>query len=484
MESYDFEKYEVEVKSELSKSVEVYYSIDPIVFMHSALLGLSVFFAYFIGVWEYTPNNVFSVKISPDQQYSLYSKNDSFEIKRLGDDTSILKTEEPGFNAAFSPDSTKVAWVDYDETHIHDLNSGNSWKVPDADRISFNLSGNSLATLGAGDRFSNKAQIWDIKTQSVIWAFTPFSNPFSHEPGEATNNTLLSYSPDGKFLVLGSSQYNYMEHLLSIWNVEKRERVVEFKGDKALGSIAFSPDSELFVMGFGGGGTGFVSLFKTKTGEKVADLPNFTEITRNEAWSPNGHMIAFSYWDSIEVWNVKPLSKAFDLNFADNIEIKNLQFSTDSDELLVTNKNGDIKALRIETKEISEILYKQPKKSMDERWYIIYPSFVVLLIVWFLMRRYVQKEIVVNGLRQISLFKGIVGLLIFYEVVNFLSLSGTGAFMLGLHFFVLITCLIYCLSKWLLRIPLSIKVGLTSMIILSIGFVIHFYLLTAMWASV
>jgi WD40 repeat protein len=197
----------------------------------------------------------------------------------------------PVKTVAFSADGKRLATaVEGSATQVWDWRNKQSLMMisESANRLAFSPDGNQLA---AG--YEQKIDLWSIPDSKQV-----FNLPTG--PGGITD--VLTYSPDGKFLINGGGIPS-----LTVWDTTTGKFVnnlPDVGGDST--SISFSLDGNLLATSVLGG---IVSLWDmTKIREQMlnhADLNIGTRQILYAAWSPDGHLLLlFDATGPIQVWGI------------------------------------------------------------------------------------------------------------------------------------------------------------------------------------
>lgn len=156
------------------------------------------------------------------------------------------------------------------------------------------------------------------------------------------NIMALALSHDERFVAVRISE----DTDVSIWDIATGELRTTLAGhDRAVFSIAFSPDSRVVATG---GAERIIRLWEVKSGRPIADLLGHEHHVRFIAFSPDGRRLASGSSDStIIVWDVDSRKQALLLR-ADNEEVCCLAFSPDG-RLLATGHGSKRSATDLST---------------------------------------------------------------------------------------------------------------------------------------
>ena len=107
----------------------------------------------------------------------------------------------------------------------------------------------------------------------------------------------LAFSPDSRYLVSGSGDFNAI-----LWDVSQKRRLHTLAGHTdPIYAVAFTPDSRRVVTG---SYDHSLRLWEVRNGKQIATLKGHTDKVRSVAISPQDGTIASGSWDhSIRLWN-------------------------------------------------------------------------------------------------------------------------------------------------------------------------------------
>jgi WD40 repeat protein len=185
--------------------------------------------------------------------------------------------------------------------------------------IAWSPDGTLLASV-SGD---HTMRIWDTTSGDNVETIQP---PGYEAHGNASGS--VTWNPDGMFLV-----FSLQEPTMWIWNLRDGEGIsVDMPGRGLVDDLAWSPDGTKIASA-----SGEVHVWDAATGERLftPDLPQpgYLHGAHCVAWSPDGHRLAFGYYDgTIYLWDVGTQSIAASLT-GHTKEIVSLAWSPDGRRL-------------------------------------------------------------------------------------------------------------------------------------------------------
>jgi WD40 repeat protein len=225
---------------------------------------------------------------------------------------------------AFLPDSKSLVVAGGNNSiEVWDVNTGWKRKALEDVRV---FSSAELAVspdkniLAAADM--ETVWLWDLKSGQHLSSLTP--------KGMAT---LVSFSPDGKFLATDACGERADQTICTageiwLWDTTTWKPVTTLKGNQGwLESIDFSPDGTMLASG--GSHDHSLKLWDVKTGQMLRTIDEFTAPVSDVAFSPDGKQIASASRNSgVTMWSTDTYTKICLLaDYSDGIN--NLSLSKD-----------------------------------------------------------------------------------------------------------------------------------------------------------
>ena len=139
--------------------------------------------------------------------------------------------------------------------------------------------------------------------------------------------TSVDYSPDGRFLVSGSS-----DRTVRVWSVADSEEVSTFVGHMSMvNAVEFSPDGELIISASSDATVRIWSLSKQK---EIATIVAHKYGVNDVTFSPDGKLFATAARDyTVKLWSTETLEAIAVLDRQRNL-VQSVQFSPDGRRLL------------------------------------------------------------------------------------------------------------------------------------------------------
>ena len=278
------------------------------------------------------------ISFSPDgRTLASASKDATVKIWNAvnGRELTTLKHPQWVNGLAYSPDGTTLATADDDMlVRVWNLFSGQNMFTLNGHNavvecVKFSPDGKLLASGGK----TGEIKLWNAATgaeiatlrsanQNIIW--------------------LLSFSPDGKYLVAGEGGLEVLTietgHVLTVWDVSSRQLVKTLLGHASdVRAIAFSPDGKLLASG---SYDDTIKLWDATTWEEIATLKTHT--VQGIAFSPDGKRLASGGRDkTIKIWDVVTRQELCTLSTA--AAINAVAFSPDNKILAAASADNKVR---------------------------------------------------------------------------------------------------------------------------------------------
>jgi len=135
---------------------------------------------------------------------------------------------------------------------------------------------------------------------SVAWADTvdPIRSMPPHPVGHTDKVWSVAYSPDGRYVLSGSS-----DDTLKLWNVSSGAEIRTFQGHTdSVRSVAFSPDGSYALSG---SNDGTLKLWEVSSGDEIRTFQGHTGWVQSVAFSPDGrYALSGSQDKTLKLWKV------------------------------------------------------------------------------------------------------------------------------------------------------------------------------------
>jgi len=213
--------------------------------------------------------------------------------------------KEDAWALLFSPDDSLIiarggfryeCGIDIWNFQTGELKSSIPIRHLDSRAIALSLNGEFLAYSESTDSIA----LLEFRTNKMLGQF----------PTKERFPQTLSFSPDGKLLLLGSDGFHDMhtgddyENTLLLWRTDDTSSQMELTGHSSdIKSSAFTPDGNFIVCGLDNGS---VPLWDVKTGTLLRKDVNVTSAIRAAAFSSDGKsVITFDAQGGLHTWDTK-----------------------------------------------------------------------------------------------------------------------------------------------------------------------------------
>lgn len=256
-----------------------------------------------ISLIAHVPNGNGIMAYAPQSSMvALGTKEGSIELwdAQSNEQLAVLKGHRgPIIDLAFSPDGAHLASAAEDKTlriwHVDTGEMENTVRFDDStmDHLTFNHDGTQLLAIDKDNRLG--AVLYDIQTMDVIQSYPRVSGDY----------VAADYSRNGEFVILGGYEA-YMWDTDDALNMEKATSV------QAAGlpfDIEINPANDIFIS------TSSLVWYKrlnntviitdVNTGDEIMQLPNFPDAIGSLAFSPDGRLLVLGGWDgTVQLWGI------------------------------------------------------------------------------------------------------------------------------------------------------------------------------------
>jgi len=179
-------------------------------------------------------------------------------------------------------------------------------------------------------------------------------------------------NPDGKSLIGASTS----GQLVIVDLINKKYEVLIDEAPSRILSIAYHPTRQIIAYGTeimdekGLAKRGLVKLFDLKTRKVAKELPGHKAGVSDIEFSPNGLLLASAGYDrKLQMWVVDQLDELPITMDNNNGNIWKIAFSSDSDYLMASCNNGEIRVWQTNAKMLAEQICPKLKRNMTpEEW--------------------------------------------------------------------------------------------------------------------
>jgi WD40 repeat protein len=216
-----------------------------------------------------------------------------------GEEVPLVPDDESSWVqcVTFSPDSHRLAFGNYNEIDIRDIEGRKRVLLLQESSpvfcLAYSPEGKRLAS-GTGrhvkmPRRDEVVKIWDASTGKAQLRLE----------GHTDSIGSVAFSPDGKLLASGSD-----DGTARLWNAETGKPLFTLKGDNTIARVAFGPDGKLLATA---GGRMLerpnnAKIWELQTGKELLVLKGHTEMVSGLAFSPDGKLLATGSQD-VKLWD-------------------------------------------------------------------------------------------------------------------------------------------------------------------------------------
>ncbi len=152
--------------------------------------------------------------------------------------------------------------------------------------------------------------------------------------GHTENVSCVCVSPDGKYIMSGSS-----DSTVRIWDLARREEVRRFEFDKKVNvyDTRFSPDGKYIVSG---AEYGFVRIWDWENAKEIQRLDGHKNGVNSVCFSPDGKYIATGDDNAVRIWDWEKQEEIYKLQRID--KVRSICFSPDGKYVAAGAFDGDV----------------------------------------------------------------------------------------------------------------------------------------------
>jgi WD40 repeat protein len=251
---------------------------------------------------------------------------------------------QPGvnvYNAAFSPDGSRVVTVGQVSTRIWEVNdrTGNTGNIvaelPNPGF--FNRAAGSGILSGSFAAFSpDGGRIVLVTDQPAVWVWDIGTGAAPVRlGGYAVPVTTAQFSPDGKHILTASN-----DQTARIWDAATGKELVTMQGTEyIMNSAAFSPDGKEVATGSGNN----VQVWDSSTGKLLQQLSGHSDVVNSVAFSPDGKRVVTASDDkTARIWDAAT-GKTLVTVSGHTLGVNQAEFSPDGNLVATTSRDAEVR---------------------------------------------------------------------------------------------------------------------------------------------